>query len=125
MQIREPVDVMILQVLSDGEHANPVRTRHLIREQHGDDLGEWDRAEIWKLDYITQRMNELRKLELLERVPPDDSGLYKISDLGHVVLRRWVDTGEREFSFSDVVEERGDVTRDRVEPDAISPGRHA
>lgn len=118
MEIRVPVDIMILRALSDGEHANPVRVRYLLGKHHRDDLEEWPRVDgLWSLDYVTQRMGTLRRFELLERVPPDDSGLYRISDVGHVVLQRWLDTRKREFDLPDAIAATNDV-----EPRAVDPG---
>lgn len=120
MQVRVPVDVMILQSLSDGEHANPMRVRYLIRENHYPFTG-WEREDMWSLDYVTQRMGELRKLGLLERVAPDDSGLYRITDLGHVVLQRWVRTNDKTFDLPDALNETEQVEPRVVNPDEIEP----
>jgi len=119
MQIRVPVDVMILQTLSDGEHANPVRVRYLIETKHN--LGEWGRDGLWSLDYVTQRMGELRNIGLLERVEPDDSGLYRISDVGRVVLYDWVDRGAEEFHLPEAIDAAEDVDDRTVPADAITP----
>jgi len=119
MQIRVPVDVMILQTLSDGEHANPVRVRYLIEMNH--DLREWGRESLWSLDYVTQRMGELRNLGLLERVEPDDSGLYRISDVGRVVLLDWVENGVEEFDLPEAIDAAADVQERTVDADAITP----
>lgn len=114
-----PVDVMILQVLTSGEQANPIRVRYQINEQHN--LNRWGKDD-WSLDYITQRMGTLRQFGLLERVPPDDSGIYRLTDTGRVVLQHWIETGETEF---DVVEAHETAKESPVsgyvEPEAISP----
>lgn len=122
MRIREPLDVMILQVLSTGEQANPVRVRYLIDQQHGGNLAVWDREEMWQLDYITQRINKLRRLELLDRVPPENSALHQINERGYYVLSRWTEGGQRDFSASELGSiDEDDVDASRVPPDAITP----
>ena len=121
MKLRLPVDMLILQVLSDGEHANPIRVRFLVSEQHGDEIRNRLGKEMWSLDYITQRMSTLRRdLELLERVPPDDSGLYRISDLGHYALRHTIEEGDDEISIRELLEKSEEVGETEPVPaDAI------
>lgn len=113
--------MLILQVLSDGEHANPIRVHYLIREEHEEKIDHHLGKEMWSTDYVTQRMSDLRgDLELLDRVPPEGSGLYKISDLGHVALRHSLDNLDGEISIRELLEltERLD-DRGPVPPDAI------
>jgi len=102
MKLRAPIDILILQVLSTGENANPVRARHMIERDHGDQISDHV-GELWSLDYVTQRMSTLRGFELLERVPPEDSSLYRITPLGYAALDRVIDTGSTEFSFRELV----------------------
>ncbi len=59
----------------------------------------------WGTDYVGQRMGRLVQLELLERLEPTDrSGLYRMTDFGHAALEHIEETGETEFSFSDLLE---------------------
>lgn len=101
---------MILRAMADGRDVNPKRVRYLIEQEFGDELREdYDREEVWSLDYVTQRMAELRKnYELVDRVPPEDSGLYQINELGMIALSRVLEDGETEFSMRDLLEEAGD-----------------
>lgn len=120
MKLRVPVDVMILQVISDGQHANPVRVRYLIEAKHRRRLGSiFDRDRIWTLDYITQRMGELRERDLLERVPPKDSGLYRITDLGYEVLAQTVDSGSPRFNYREMASTVRKAEMEKIEADDV------
>jgi len=123
MQLRVPIDLLILRVLSNGEQANPTRVGYLIERDHAEEVRErTPDGDMWSLDYVTQRMSTLRGLELLERVPPDDSSLYRISPLGHAALIHALDSGKREFSFRDLLDEvDADATVDELDP--VDPDR--
>lgn len=122
MRLRVPVDVMILQVISDGQHANPIRVRYLIETKHGDRLRDlFDREEMWSLDYVTQRMGDLRGRDLLERVPPEDSGLYRITVMGHQVLENTIETRDPEFDYVELARKTSDEEEieNTIGPDSV------
>lgn len=88
---------------------NPKRVKYLIDEDHGDELAvRREDREPWTLDYVTQRMGDLRDVDLLERVPPADSGLYQISPIGVEALRHFLEEHERELPFRELVSRADD-----------------
>jgi len=100
MRLTEPVEIYILEVLADGDAYNPVRVVYQIKQRY-------EPSEEWGREYIGQRMSRLRDLELLERVPPDNSGLYEITELGGTALEIHKETGQTEFSFAELMGRRG------------------
>jgi len=114
MELRVPVEVVILRLLSDGEIANPVRMNYRIEKEHSQDLSESFEYDGWQVDYIQQRLSRLESLDLLEKVPPETSGLYRITDLGRAVLLNYLETGDPEFDYTDMVEKAKDVDRREV-----------
>lgn len=91
----------------DGDAYNPVRARYEIRARLG-----LEADDIPTREYVAQIMARLRDLELLDRVPPDNSGLYRITDLGRAAFAIVVDEGTVEFGFRELVSraEAGDVS---------------
>lgn len=109
MELSLPVDVYVLRVMSDGDPTNPVRVRHLIDDRHADELAtEWER-DPWTRAYISQVMTRLKDRELLERVPPENSGLYRITDLGYAALAAYQNAGRTEFSFRELIDLADDL----------------
>jgi hypothetical protein len=96
MRLTEPIEIWILDVMADGGAYNPVRVLYEIEQEH-------DYSDDWGREYVGQRMARLRDLELLERVCPDNSGLYRISELGETALEVHRETGETEFSFAELM----------------------
>ena len=118
MELSLPVDVYVLRVMSDGEPNNPVRVQHLIEERHGTELAtEWDR-DPWTRAYISQVMTRLKDRELLARVPPENSGLYRITDLGYAALDAYLARGQTDFSFRELVD--ADLQNPEPVPDDVA-----
>jgi hypothetical protein len=108
MKLTTPIDVYILRVMRDGEAYNPTRVQYLIEENH-----DWS-GDDYERTYIAQEMAALREVELLERVPPENSGLSRITKLGRAALMLYEDEGQEEFTFAGLMgkvggESDGDV----------------
>lgn len=83
--------------MEDGDNYNPTLVRHLIQENYDVDLDDYSRT------YVAQEMGDLREVELLERVGPDNSGLSRITKMGRAALDLYDEKGETEFSFSQLM----------------------
>lgn len=116
MEIRVPIDVLVLQELSSGEHANPIRVRYLINRDHMADLrAVFGVEEVWLTDYIQQRMSRFEGVDILDQVPPDTAGLYRISPAGHALLRMYLETEDTEFGYAEIMARADGVDTSRVE----------
>lgn len=89
MKLAVPTDFEILEALSDGERNNAVNLSHILDKNRA---------------YINTRLPVLADYELVERVgPAPNSGLYAITEKGHVALENR-DAYENDDDFEERVE---------------------
>lgn len=116
MELSLPADLYVLRVMSDGRTTNPVRVRHRIATEHADELADEWQKEPWTREYVSHVMARLKDRELLERVPPDNSGLYRITRLGHAALHEYRTHNQTTYSFRELLETADSLPE---EPDPV------